>query len=257
MNSRASRLPALALAVSAFAFGAAADARAQAAEKLTIVIFSPPSLGALLPPVIKAQKFDIANGTKRGSAFAAASSPSFISLHQVSPWSGGSSLPNQSGQPPLTCLSMPCLSIQASRPETSLKPFMIGRLGLPPPKASDKPAGSSTIRSAGKRGPSLRMVARRSGGIMWPCVSMITGQAPFVFSRAAAIISPSCATLIGSELTTMPSGRTASFTALAPAAEITALARALLAEHSERRRCLMMDDFDWRYLVRRRQEVVH
>ena len=30
--------------------------------KLTIVIFSPPSLGALLPPVIKAQKFDIANG---------------------------------------------------------------------------------------------------------------------------------------------------------------------------------------------------
>jgi len=160
----------------------------------------------------------VANGTKRGSAFAAASSPSFISLHQVSPWSGGSSLPNQSGQPPLTCLSMPCLSIQASRPETSLKPFMIGRHGLPPPKASDKPAGSSTIRSAGKRGPSLRMVARRSGGIMWPCVSMITGQAPFVFSRAAAIISPSCATLIGRELTTMPSGRTASLTALATAA---------------------------------------
>ena len=62
MNSRTSRLPALALAASAFAFGATADARAQAAEKLTIVIFSPPSLGALLPPVIKAQKFDIANG---------------------------------------------------------------------------------------------------------------------------------------------------------------------------------------------------
>ena len=97
----------------------------------------------------------VASGTKRGSALAAASSPSFISLHQVSPWSGGSSLPNQSGQPPLTCLSMPCLSIQASRPETSLKPFMIGRLGLPPPKASDRPAGSSTIRSAGKPRPLL------------------------------------------------------------------------------------------------------
>ena len=160
----------------------------------------------------------VASGTKRGSALAAASSPSFISLHQVSPWSGGSSLPNQSGQPPFTCLSMPCLSIQASRPVTSLRPFMIGRLGLPPPKASDRPAGSSTIRSAGKRGPSLRMVARRSGGIMWPWVSMITGQAPFVFSRAAAIISPSRATLIGRELTTMPSGRTASLTALATAA---------------------------------------
>src|SRR4029079_16279754 len=62
MNSRTSRMPALALAASAFAFGATADARAQAAEKLTIVICSPPSLGALLPPVIKAQKFDIANG---------------------------------------------------------------------------------------------------------------------------------------------------------------------------------------------------
>ena len=56
------RLSGLAVAAAAFAFGAVADARAQAAEKLTIVIFSPPSLGALLPPVIKAQKFDIANG---------------------------------------------------------------------------------------------------------------------------------------------------------------------------------------------------
>src|SRR3954470_5386612 len=50
------------LAVAAALFGAATEARAQAVEKLTIVIFSPPSLGALLPPVIKAQKFDIANG---------------------------------------------------------------------------------------------------------------------------------------------------------------------------------------------------
>ena len=43
-------------------FRRATEVRAQATEKLTIVIFSPPSLGALLPPVIKAQKFDIANG---------------------------------------------------------------------------------------------------------------------------------------------------------------------------------------------------
>jgi NitT/TauT family transport system substrate-binding protein len=62
MTSRSVRLPALALAATALAFGAMADARAQALEKLTIVIFSPPSLGALLPPVIKAQKFDQANG---------------------------------------------------------------------------------------------------------------------------------------------------------------------------------------------------
>ena len=46
----------------ALALGAVSIAQAQAVEKLTIVIFAPPSLGALLPPVIKAQKFDIANG---------------------------------------------------------------------------------------------------------------------------------------------------------------------------------------------------
>ena len=46
----------------ALVLGASADARAQALEKLTIVIFSPPSLGALLPPVIKAQKLDEKNG---------------------------------------------------------------------------------------------------------------------------------------------------------------------------------------------------
>lgn len=40
----------------------AGDASAQAPEKLTILIFSPPSLGALLPPVIKAQKLDEKNG---------------------------------------------------------------------------------------------------------------------------------------------------------------------------------------------------
>src|SRR5690606_16666922 len=38
------------------------DAWAQKAEKLDIVIFSPPSLGAFIPPIIKAQKFDQKNG---------------------------------------------------------------------------------------------------------------------------------------------------------------------------------------------------
>src|ERR1043165_2374845 len=61
MTTQFAGLAGLAVAA-AFVFAAATEARAQAAEKLTIVIFSPPSLGALLPPVIKAQKFDIANG---------------------------------------------------------------------------------------------------------------------------------------------------------------------------------------------------
>ena len=62
MNIHLARLSGLAVAATAIAFGFATGARAQAVEKLTIVIFSPPSLGALLPPVIKAQQFDIANG---------------------------------------------------------------------------------------------------------------------------------------------------------------------------------------------------
>jgi ABC-type nitrate/sulfonate/bicarbonate transport system substrate-binding protein len=37
-------------------------AQAQSLEKLNIVIFSPPSLGAFMPPVIKARKLDQANG---------------------------------------------------------------------------------------------------------------------------------------------------------------------------------------------------
>src|SRR5437899_658098 len=37
-------------------------ARAQPLEKVAIVIFSPPSLGAFMPPVIKARKLDAANG---------------------------------------------------------------------------------------------------------------------------------------------------------------------------------------------------
>ncbi len=56
------RLPGVALAAVALGAVSIADARAQAVEKLTIVIFSPPSLGALLPPVIKAQKFDEKSG---------------------------------------------------------------------------------------------------------------------------------------------------------------------------------------------------
>ena len=41
---------------------AAGAAQAQARQKIEIVVFSPPSLGAFLPPVIKARKFDEANG---------------------------------------------------------------------------------------------------------------------------------------------------------------------------------------------------
>jgi NitT/TauT family transport system substrate-binding protein len=36
--------------------------RAQAPEPLSIVVFGSPSLGAFLPPVIKAQKLDEKNG---------------------------------------------------------------------------------------------------------------------------------------------------------------------------------------------------
>ncbi|HKA71504.1 MAG TPA: ABC transporter substrate-binding protein [Xanthobacteraceae bacterium] len=46
----------------ALAVGGATDLRAQALEKVSIVIFSPPSLGAFMPPVIKAKKLDQANG---------------------------------------------------------------------------------------------------------------------------------------------------------------------------------------------------
>jgi ABC-type nitrate/sulfonate/bicarbonate transport system substrate-binding protein len=42
--------------------GATGDARAQALTKLDVLVFSPPSLSAFLPPIIKAQKFDQANG---------------------------------------------------------------------------------------------------------------------------------------------------------------------------------------------------
>src|SRR5215510_12852447 len=41
---------------------AAAPCHAQAPEKLSVVVFSAPSLGAFMPPVIKARKLDQANG---------------------------------------------------------------------------------------------------------------------------------------------------------------------------------------------------
>jgi NitT/TauT family transport system substrate-binding protein len=56
------RLSSAALVATGTAVVTASGAHAQAPEKLTIVIFSPPSLGALLPPVIKAQKLDEKNG---------------------------------------------------------------------------------------------------------------------------------------------------------------------------------------------------
>ena len=56
------KLPGAVMAAGALLAVSAADVQAQALEKLTIVIFTPPSLGALLPPVIKNQKFDEKNG---------------------------------------------------------------------------------------------------------------------------------------------------------------------------------------------------
>src|SRR3981189_3738064 len=41
---------------------AAAPCQAQTLEKISIVIFSAPPLGAFMPPVIKARKLDQANG---------------------------------------------------------------------------------------------------------------------------------------------------------------------------------------------------
>jgi hypothetical protein len=55
------RKSALALCAAAW-IGLAGAASAQTLENLSIVIFGPPSLGAFLPPVIKAQKIDEKNG---------------------------------------------------------------------------------------------------------------------------------------------------------------------------------------------------
>ena len=43
------------------AFALVAPASAQAPDKLSIVVFGAPSLGAFMPPIIKANKFDAAN----------------------------------------------------------------------------------------------------------------------------------------------------------------------------------------------------
>jgi ABC-type nitrate/sulfonate/bicarbonate transport system substrate-binding protein len=50
------------IAALAAALGTASNVRAQSLEKLSIVVFSPPSLGAFMPPIIKARKLDQANG---------------------------------------------------------------------------------------------------------------------------------------------------------------------------------------------------
>ncbi len=60
-NSFVQRLVAF-CAAALLSVATAAPAAAQAPEKLTIVIFSFPSLGAFMPPVIKGKKLDIANG---------------------------------------------------------------------------------------------------------------------------------------------------------------------------------------------------
>jgi ABC-type nitrate/sulfonate/bicarbonate transport system substrate-binding protein len=50
------------LAALATALACASPACTQPLEKISIVVFSPPSLGAFMPPVIKAKKLDQANG---------------------------------------------------------------------------------------------------------------------------------------------------------------------------------------------------
>ena len=60
--SKLLRSAACAAAVFALAALSAAPAAAQAPAKVTIVVFGFPSLGAFMPPVIKAQKLDAANG---------------------------------------------------------------------------------------------------------------------------------------------------------------------------------------------------
>lgn len=51
-----------ALSVAALTAAGPASAQSQQIDKLTMVVFGPPSLGAFLPPVIKAKKFDEKNG---------------------------------------------------------------------------------------------------------------------------------------------------------------------------------------------------
>ena len=60
ISNRFSRRPLMAITLAATL--AAAPCQAQTLEKLSILIFSAPSLGAFMPPVIKAKKLDQANG---------------------------------------------------------------------------------------------------------------------------------------------------------------------------------------------------
>ena len=60
LRSAASVIAAFALT----AFAIFAPAAAQAPAKITIVVFGFPSLGAFMPPVIKAQKLDTAQWTR-------------------------------------------------------------------------------------------------------------------------------------------------------------------------------------------------
>jgi NitT/TauT family transport system substrate-binding protein len=62
MTSHLGRTITLAAGAAVLVCVASATAPAQSLTKLDILIFSPPSLGAFLPPIIKAQKFDHANG---------------------------------------------------------------------------------------------------------------------------------------------------------------------------------------------------
>ncbi len=56
------KLPGVALACGALLALSAMQAHAQALQKLDVLVFAPPSLSAFLPPIIKNQKFDHANG---------------------------------------------------------------------------------------------------------------------------------------------------------------------------------------------------
>ena len=56
------RFSCMCLAAAAVLFAAPKPVPAQAPDKLSIVVFGPPSLGAFLPPVIKDRKLDQANG---------------------------------------------------------------------------------------------------------------------------------------------------------------------------------------------------
>jgi len=61
MNKHLNRCAMVAV-LAALAFAGSDNARAQELTKLQVLVFSPPSLSAFLPPIIKAQKFDQANG---------------------------------------------------------------------------------------------------------------------------------------------------------------------------------------------------